>query len=686
MSDISDLGQFAQDLHQEVLVKCADDASPQMREDAFTECVLERLAEHNEADNAEVLPCLRWDSKGRSPAAKINAWALSGDGATADMFVTLYHGSGQPETVSKPDVGRYFGLARGFLRRALDGFHTKLEEAHEVFDASRRIFESRDNLSTVRLFFITDGVVGSRSADVEEEQLPGLELRYVLWDLEKLSRLHVGTREVISLDFAKDFGGAIPGIATADVNGEYRTFLGFFPASLLARIYGEHGQRLLERNVRAFLQAKNKVNKGLQQTLREEPHRFLAYNNGLCCTAADVDVESVENGHVLLKRVTDFQIVNGGQTTASIFHAWKKEKVDISPVTVQFKLSVLTDPAKVVEIVPLISRFANSQNRVNTADFSANGKFHHDLEKLSRTVWAMPQTGLERGTHWYYERARGSYLDDKMREGTPARQKEWARQNPPQQKFTKTDLAKYEHAWLGLPHLVCRGAEKNFEAFAARLEDDGQPVVDQVFFQQVIARVILWRSAERLFDSLKREGYRANSVAYAVSWIAEHSGRRLDLDRIWREQCLPEDLSAALLMLCREAHKFLTSRPGNIGEASKRPETWAEFLATKIPVQGKWCQGSEHPFITAYPPKRANPEAEMARKAVVEKGADFWFELSKWAKDRGLLEAWERSLAYSLGRLIGKGAAPTDKQAIQGARILSRTAELGFDHRAKETQ
>ena len=142
------------------------------------------------------------------------------------------------------------------------------------------------------------------------------------------------------------------------------------------------------------------------------------------------------------------------QTTASIFHAIKKEKLPLSNVTVQVKLTVITDPERVAEIVPEISRYANSQNKVNGADFAANGTFHRDLEEMSRTVLAPALSGLERGSHWYYERARGSYLDDKTRQGTPARQKEWVQQNPPRQKFTKTDLAKHEHAWLGLPHYV----------------------------------------------------------------------------------------------------------------------------------------------------------------------------------------------------------------------------------------
>lgn len=675
---MADIDQFVQDLQQEVLVKCADAVSPQMREDAFTECVLERLAEHNEAENAEILPSLRWESRGRTPAAKINAWALSGDGATLDLFVALYVGTGVPEAISKPEVAKHFGFARGFLRRSLEGFHKQLEEAHEVFEAARRIYESSDTLVTVRLFVLTDGIVGARAAEVEEEQLPGLELRYVLWDLEKLSRLHVGHRETIELNFVDDYGGAIACIATKDRTNEYQTLLGFFPAPLLAEIYGEYGQRLLERNVRAFLQAKNKVNKGLQNTLRDEPHRFLAYNNGLCCTASEIEVEMDQDGHALLKRARDFQIVNGGQTTASVFHAWKKERVDISSVVVQLKLSVITDATKVAEIVPLISRFANSQNKVNTADFSANGKFHQDLEGLSRSLWALPKSGLERGTHWYYERARGSYLDDKSRQGTPTQQKEWARQNPPHQKFTKTDLAKYEHAWLGLPHLVCRGAEKNFEAFASRLEDDGEPSVDRSFYEHVIARAILWRSAERLFDSLGLEGYRANSVAYAMAWIAEASQRRLNLDHIWRDQQLSDDVSAAILIACREAHGFLANCSGNIGEASKKPETWAEFRAKKIDVGERWSAGLRESAAVPYPPKKLSPETEAARQAVSQGTADSWFALSKWAKERNFLEGWERSLAYSLGRLAARGAAPSDKQVVQGARIMARARELGF--------
>ena len=206
-----------------------------------------------------------------------------------------------------------------------------------------------------------------------------------------------------------------------------------------------------------------------------------------------------------------------------IFHALKKEKVDVRQVVVQMKLTVLKNPEDVPEIVPLISRYANSQNKVNAADFAANGPFHQTLEKLSREAWAPAASGLERGTHWYYERARGSYLDDKARQ-VHRRRNERGRAEPSSQKFSKTDVAKFEHAWLGKPHLVCLGAEKNFVKFAERMEDEGEPLVDLNYFQQLVAKAILFRTAEKVFSAQELEGYRANSVAYAVSWLAERGG------------------------------------------------------------------------------------------------------------------------------------------------------------------
>jgi hypothetical protein len=195
---------------------------------------------------------------------------------------------------------------------------------------------------------------------------------------------------------------------------------------------------------------------------------------------------------------------------------------------------------------------------------------------------------LERGTHWYYERARGSYSDDKAAQGTPARRREWEGQNPAGQQFTKTDLAKFEHSWLGVPHLVCMGAEKNFMRFAETMDSESGPAVDQNYFRRLIAKAILFRTAEKLFSTQDLAGYRANSVAYAVGWLAVRSGWRINLDRIWDSQRLSPALCDALKIACTAAHAHILVQPGNSGEASKREQCWKDFKTSEIPVGGAW--------------------------------------------------------------------------------------------------
>ena len=588
MNGTHPLEDYLDGLNRDVSLKCSSRASAQELERGFTEWALEELAAHNEADNADVVhdTAFEAESRGKWPAAKLNAWALSGDGATLDLFVSFFERSGKVDHLGLTDTRRLFRLASGFLRRSLRGFHQELiDEKSDARRIAQAIYESQDNLTTVRLVLLTNKI--AKAEDIEPERLESFELRYALWDLQKFSQLQVGQREVITIDFSNDFGGSIPSLKQPWGSEEFSTYLAFIPGPVLAQIYGEHGQRLLERNVRAFLQNKGKVNRSIQQTLRDTPSRFLSYNNGLCCTAAEIRLEEQADGSFGLAWAKDFQIVNGGQTTASIYHAWKKERLVIDDVVVQIKLTVVQNPDQVNQLVPLIARYANSQNKVSAADLEANSAFHHQLETLSRTIWAPAADGLSKGFHWYYERARGSYLDDKARQGTPARRREWEQENPTRKKFTKTDLAKFENAWLGFPHWVCMGAEKNFVKFAERIEDTSIQI-DQTFFQHAIARAIIWKAAEKHFDSLELEGYRANSVAYAISWLAEKCGRRIDLDRIWKDQWPSPLIGECLKAACSEAWKYLSSQAGNIGEASKREETWQRFRKLNIPLPSGW--------------------------------------------------------------------------------------------------
>ena len=139
------------------------------------------------------------------------------------------------------------------------------------------------------------------------------------------------------------------------------------PAEVIAQIYDRFGSRLLEGNVRSFLSTKVKVNKGIRNTIINEPEMFFAYNNGISATATDAEFRKTEHGLQLIS-ANDLQIVNGGQTTASLLMAKIKDKADLANVYVQMKLSVVS-PTTADSVIPLIARYANSQNQISDADF-----------------------------------------------------------------------------------------------------------------------------------------------------------------------------------------------------------------------------------------------------------------------------------------------------------------------------
>jgi len=249
-----------------------------------------------------------------------------------------------------------------------------------------------------------------------------------------------------------------------DISDTIQVYLAIMPGSLLARIYGQHRQALLEKNVHTFLQFKTKVNKEIRATIKEKSDYFLAYNNGISTTAESVDV-TTENGISYITRLENWQIVNGGQTTASIFATSQEKDIDLSRVFVQMKISVIKSSDRMEDIVSDISRYANSQTAIKDSDFSSNNPYHIAIENFSRSEWIPTRTGGKATSKWFYERTRGQYLDEQSKRLTITEQKKFKVEYPKENRFTKGDLAKYEMSWLQYPYFVSKGAENNFKEF-----------------------------------------------------------------------------------------------------------------------------------------------------------------------------------------------------------------------------
>jgi len=674
------IDEYAERLLQETLSAAAVEPDAGFLPEIFTSLVAERLTIAGEFPEPEI--CYH-----RARGVEVSGWSLSDDGDRLNLLVTDYRGVTPPQSLPNSSIDTSFRRLGEFFVRAQHGYADQLEESSAAFELADLIYRQSATFETLHMYLLSDA--RARSPAAAGDVVGGIPVTRHIWDLERLWRLDTSglEHEPVTVDMVAELGHALPCLP-GPANEDHRVYVALVPGSLLAQLYREYGSRLLERNVRAFLQARGAVNKGIRDTLLKDPGRFLAYNNGISATASSAKL-STSDGLQEITELTDFQIVNGGQTTASIYHAQARDKADISQVLVQAKITVV-DSTHIDSIVPYISLYANTQNKVTGADFSANDSFHIRLEELSRTIWAPAPEGGQRQTRWFYERARGQYADELVRAGTIAERRKFRMMNPPRQKFTKTDVAKFSHSWMQLPYLVSLGAEKNFREFMLRLPPEAASTVDPGYFSNLVAKAILFRRTGKIVSGLRFGAYGANIVTYSIAKLSHSTAQRLDLDTIWRQQDITQATASAvaeLAVLCHEVISKPSGRVRNPSEWSKKIDCWKsiEELRWTVPAE------LERELIPLTRGRHVRPsvaqpdsgtalagEDELIREAA-KISADTWFRLSRWAAATGNLQPWQRSLAYSLGQRASARTYPTLNQATQGLRVLEEALLLGFE-------
>ncbi len=677
MSKNQTLDDFYKQFREEVLCACDTETSGWTTDDFLTAVMLEYLEEAGEVTDPIICPF-------RDRGLQMNAYAFSEDYESVDIFVSIYSDTEMPRSVSQTDIDVAIKRAIQLYHRAINDLYTSFQKDNDTYEFAISVFQSRDAIKNVRICALTNGLV--KPIALKNITISGAEVSFSLWDIDRLYRCVTSgkMRETIEIDFEEKFQTTIPCIENS-TSDKYSVYLAIINGELLAALYDEFRDRLLEKNVRSFLQVKGGVNKGIRDTLRDEPDMFLAYNNGISVTAESVEIVRDENGKPSIKRIRDMQIVNGGQTTASIFNAKNDKKlgVDLSKVFVQMKLSVIESAEDMDVIVPRISTFANTQNKIQVADFSANDPFHRRMEELSRTIWAPAQGGLK-PQNWFYERARGQYADMLTRESTPKRKKEYKETHP---LFTKTDLAKYENTWDQLPHYVSEGAQKNFNKFMLRLKDRKGFIPDETYYQNLIAKAILFRRTEKLVQQQQYGGYRANIVTYTLAFISYKSAQRIDLERIWKEQALSAVLENEIIAVSKFVQQLIVNPPGgaNVGEWCKKEKCWQvirDYQYELSEALQRELVSVARPTISATPATSSIDSLTTEEQALIDEAAaipaETWFALSRWAKETKNFQPWQRSLLFSVGSLIGRGQKPSIKQATHAMKAYKAAFEKGF--------
>jgi len=543
----------------------------------FSEIVMQHMSDFGMTNEPQVLHIERRLS---NAILRLSGYAISEDLDQLDLFVSLYLGAQEPTSVPESDITGAAQQCMRFLENTVSGkLASKIDPSDEAYDLILTVRDCYENLDQVRVFVLTDGIAKSKS--YKPRDIGGKSVLLEVMDIERLYR-HVSEgrpRDELVVDFVEAFGSPVPCVYVPGVSGEYDYALAAFPGAMLRTLYEKWGSRLLEANVRSFLSQTGKVNKGIRDTLRTSPDRFLAYNNGIVVVADELSIGTSPDGGTGISWLKGMQIVNGGQTTASIYFTKRKfPEIDLSQVRVPAKIIVLrsSDEASDEALISDISRFANSQNQVRVSDLSANKPFHVEMERLSSTTYCPDGVG-----RWFYERATGSYNVMLAREGkTPAKLRDLKLAMPTSRKVTKTDLAKYAHAWRQKPHLVALGNQKNFQIFNDEAIAEGA-VPDLSEFKNLMAQALLYRRAEKLIRPAF-QGFQANITAYTVSVIANRLGDRIALSQIWQQQAISDAFVSLITQWSREVNDALRSSAGQriVSEWAKKEECW-EYVRSR---------------------------------------------------------------------------------------------------------
>lgn len=650
-------------------------------QEAFAAIFLEDLAELGQVEDPELC---HFEQKVGRGVGRVLAYEVFEEEGRIDLVTTIWNGFARPGKVGKNEVVRAIKQSVLVYQAAIGKFHREMEPASAAFDMMEHIYNARNSTQRVRVVVLVDGF----APQIDKVDLPGtgFELTADIWDLQRWERASDSglSYEAVEIDFIERQKRPVPCLPVKIENADYEACLAVFSGDLLYDLYHEFGSRLLELNVRSFLQARGKVNRGIRDTLKEDPTRFMAYNNGISATAEDIEYVKGVDG-LAIRRLKGLQIVNGGQTVASIHRAKQNDKADLGDVKVQAKITIVR-PELIDEIVPKVSRYANTQNKVNEADFSANHPVHVRLQQLSSQIWAPGEQ-----TRWFYERARGQYEVARNREGsTPARKREFDKRTPKSQRFNKVQLAKFVNSWNLLPHVVSRGGQKNFVGFMQLLANmfpkNWEPDAD--FFRNTVAQAIIFKSTERLARRQRIPAYRANAVTYTVALISYRTAGRVDLAKVWQTQNISAALEENIDDWLPNVHRALIDTSGgrNVTEWCKKEECWREIQTLSLPLsqelEVELSEGQALPTVGAVGGKQgtsltAEDKHNLAK--VMQISAEEWLHISGWGAKTGHLKDWQSGIAATLATYAAQGwlKVPSAKQARHAVSILEVADDEG---------
>ena len=655
---------FYKQLLEEIRSRQETNEDGDSEEQTFTAYYLDVLSGLGETEN----PSVAYEERSLPDRSKfrINGYSISDNYETVDIFITLYDPSPQIHELKKKEIEDAIKLITTFYKKArssnLDNILADSSEIKMFADTITHYKELEDKLVRINAIVLSNGIYyGETPEPVSIGRNDKYTMYYRILDLNALYERIEHDHAPIEINIKK-MGFKIPCLAINVGSDDYESYLAVFPGQFLYTIYGEYGSRLLEQNVRSFLQFSGKINKGIKETIQKTPHRFFAYNNGLSITADKLELDT-KGQHI--EKISNLQIVNGGQTTASIYYSAKQYKCDLENIYIQAKISVIKNESDFQTIVSSISQYSNTQNKVNNADFSANNPYLQAIEHLSRTI-ITPTSNNGHQTYWFYERVRGQYRTKRLKGSfTKGGKAQFEQKYPSKQLLTKELFALYVNSycevWEGKklvisPCIVAKGKDKNFSFFINHSLPSSLKEVNEDFYEDCIAKCILYLEADKRYGSRQKGDaepigdLKKNAIPYTLGLLNLITENKLDLYKIWLNQKVSEELSDFIYDLMVQVNQFfIDSAPEgmtNYLEWGKKSECWEMF---KKGLEN----GSFEYDLNRILDDLENPQSKRQRKSVqsdmeqVEmqenKGilesipVSIWKKIYNWGKDSNLI-------------------------------------------------
>lgn len=705
-------------------------------QDEFLSCTLGMLEDFDEVQSPQKVGFGDKRCSGQH-VMRIDAYAFDETDHSLELFINDFQDTYETENLTGSKVDELYWRMYYFLDEVCNGkianYFDDSDDALKIAALIKRrmnaIGDDPEQILKIRMFILTNKELstdilnrnlletkirktkGSKTVKstkkIKKADFNGKPLEINIWNLERFYEKEKSfSSDPIVIDFRNDYScDGIPCIkGNIGENLGYEAYIAIIPGKLLSEIYIEHGSKVLEGNVRAFLgtSGSKSVNSGIRRTINNEPDKFFTYNNGIATTAADVETEE-KDGQLYITKIVDLQIINGGQTTASLAEAvLKKTNPELKGIFVPMKLTVIDDRETENEdgvrfydqMVQNIAKYANSQNKVTAADLFSNDPFHIWMEKMSKKIFA-PAIHYSVPTGWYYERSRKRYEQEQFKLKSETDRKRFRAKYPKEQLITKEQLGMYLTTMKEQPNIVAKGKNfviKEFNTIISQDYKTNKGCFNEFYFKKCICAAIIYRTVDNYLEShkdsarkptgfwYKAGGYKLDIVPYTIAKIIHSvpAGFTLDWNYIWNRQDLSPAFMHEIEIVTKMTNDFICDSHGVIvTEYCKRPETWVAY-------RDNVRYTPSEKFLSELMLESITKEQEVASQKdqkdtndlnyvteIIKLGAGYWQRLLEEGTSRAALGYVEQNTLRQAVDFAHKGNIPCSASGKVPARTMA---------------